>query len=241
MELPTGTPEATGLSSAEAAARLRETGPNEITSEAGLSRARVLWNQLRSPLQLLLLFAIATAAASLVLDFLPLLAGQILLNNLLSDIPAIGLAGDDVDPELVARPRRWNIAFVGRFMVAFGLLSSLFDFLTFAALIGFFAAGAELFRTAWFVESLITELAVALVVRTRRIAYRSRPGTVLLATTVVVGVAAFLIPYLPFAPLMDFVPLPASILGTLVLITGLYVVSAELMKRWFYRRSLPPR
>jgi Mg2+-importing ATPase len=97
---------------------------------------------------------ISMAVASLVLPFLPLLAGQILLNNFLSDIPALGIASDRVDAELVQRPRRWSMRFIGRFMVEFGLLSSLFDFLTFGLLLWFFAAGAELFRSGWFVESL---------------------------------------------------------------------------------------
>jgi Mg2+-importing ATPase len=178
---------------------------------------------------------VSMAVASLLLDFLPLLASQVLLNNFLSDIPAIGLAGDAVDPELIARPRRWNIAFVGRFMVSFGLLSSLFDFLTFAVLIGLFASGVALFRTGWFVESLITELAVALVVRTRRVSWRSRPSPTLLVATALVAILAFVIPYLPFAPLLGFVPLPAMVLAALVAVTGLYVACAELMKQRFYR------
>ena len=124
---------------------------------------------------------VSMAAASLFLPFLPLLAGQILLNNFLSDIPAIGLADDSVDRELVDRPRRWDMRLIGRFMVEFGLVSSVFDVLTFTLLLVVFATGAEAFRTAWFVESLLTELVIALVVRTRRPFYASRPGTVLLA------------------------------------------------------------
>jgi Mg2+-importing ATPase len=99
---------------------------------------------------------VSMAAASLFLPFLPLTAGQILLNNFLSDIPAIGIADDTVDPELVERPRRWDIRFIGRYMLEFGFSSSLFDVLTFAALIVVFKAEPELFRTAWFVESLLT-------------------------------------------------------------------------------------
>jgi Mg2+-importing ATPase len=176
------------------------------------------------------------AVASLVLDFLPLLAGQVLLNNFLSDIPAIGLANDGVDDELIRRPERWNIRFIGRFMVAFGLVSSFFDFLTFAALIGLFAAGAELFRTGWFVESLLTEIVVALVVRTRRVFYRSRPSTMLLASTAAIAVLAFLIPYLPFSRWLGFVPLSPAIVLTMVAITGLYILATEFMKHWFYRK-----
>jgi Mg2+-importing ATPase len=178
---------------------------------------------------------ISMAVASLFLPFLPLLAGQILLNNFLSDIPAIGLADDTVDAELVDRPRRWDIRFIGRFMVQFGALSSLFDFLTFGALLGVFHASHELFRTGWFVESLLTELVIALVVRTRRPFYRSRPGTVLLASTVSLIALTFAIPYLPFARVLGFTPLPGALLIALSVFTGLYVLATELMKKWFYR------
>jgi Mg2+-importing ATPase len=182
---------------------------------------------------------ISTAVASLFLPFLPLLAGQVLLNNFLSDIPAIGLAGDDVDRELVARPRRWDMAFIGRFMTEFGLLSSAFDVLTFAVLLVVFAAGVEEFRTAWFVESLLTELLVALVVRTRRPILASRPGRFLLVSTLVLVPLTLAVPYLPFAGALGFVPLPPSLLAAVCLITAGYVAGTELLKRWFFREPAP--
>lgn len=130
---------------------------------------------------------LSMAAASLYLPFLPLLAGQILLNNFLSDIPAIGLADDKVDPELIERPGRWDMRLIARFMVEFGFLSSLFDLITFAALLWVLSSPPEQFRTAWFLESLLTELVIALVVRTRRPFYQSRPGKLLWSLTL--GVA----------------------------------------------------
>jgi P-type Mg2+ transporter len=175
------------------------------------------------------------ALASLVLPFLPLLASQILLNNFISDIPAIGIAQDNVDPELVERPRRWDMRFIGRFMMEFGALSSVFDLATFALLLTFFPAIPELFRTGWFVESLLTELVVALVVRTRRPLFRSKPGRALLLTTLALIPLAFAIPYLPYAAVLGFVELPASLLAMLATITVLYVLATELLKRWFYR------
>ena len=178
---------------------------------------------------------VSMAAASIVLPFLPLLAGQILLNNLLSDIPAVGLADDGVDSELVALPERWNIRFIGHFMVVFGLISSLFDIITFMTLRFLFHTGPELFRTTWFVESLLTELAVALVVRTRRPFFRSRPGTVLLATTAGVAGVAVALPYLPGVSVLGFVPLPAPILASVILIAGAYVAATELAKVRFFR------
>ena len=178
---------------------------------------------------------LSMAAASLFLPFLPLLAGQILLNNLLSDVPAIGLADDAVDPELIARPRRWNMGFIWRFMLAFGAVSSLFDFLTFGALLLVFRAGPALFRTGWFVESLLTELMIALVVRTRRPFYRSRPGRLLLWSTVVLMAVTLVIPYVPFIGVFGFVSLPAGLVLTVVAITAAYVVATEMTKKWFYQ------
>jgi Mg2+-importing ATPase len=176
------------------------------------------------------------AVASLLLPFLPLLAGQVLLNNFLSDVPAVGIAGDGVDQELVAAPRRWNMRMIGRFMVEFGALSSLFDLATFGLLLYMFLAPAALFRTAWFVESLLTELAVALVVRTRRPFYRSRPGTLLWTTSLAVAAVAIAVPYLPGAALLGFVPPPATLLAAVIAITVAYVLVTDVLKRRFFGR-----
>jgi Mg2+-importing ATPase len=180
---------------------------------------------------------VSMAFASVFLPFLPLLAGQILLNNFLSDVPAIGLADDSVDPELVERPRRWDMRFVGWFMVVFGVLSSVFDFLTFGALLRLFDATPQLFRTGWFVESLLTELVIALVVRTRRPFFRSRPGTLLWTSTAAIVAVTFAIPFLPFARMLGFAALPGTVLLTLIGITVLYIGAVELAKAWFYRRQ----
>lgn len=179
---------------------------------------------------------VSMAAASLFLPFLPLTAGQILLNNFLSDVPAVGIADDAVDPELVERPRRWDMRLMGHYMVQFGMLSSMFDILTFGVLVVLFQATPEVFRTTWFVESLLTELVVALVMRTRRPFFRSRPGTLLLSSTLALIVIAFATPYLPFAAIFGFVPLSAPLVATIALITVLYVIATELQKARFYRR-----
>jgi len=177
------------------------------------------------------------AVASLVLPFLPLTASQILLNNLLSDIPAIGIAGDRVDPELVERPERWDMRFIGRYMLSFGALSSAFDLLTFAVLLRLAPGAPALFRTGWFVESLLTELLVALVVRTRRPFYRSRPGRFLLASTIALVAVALLLPSLPGVSALGFVPLPPVMLAVIVGITLAYVAATEIQKRWFFARQ----
>ena len=138
------------------------------------------------------------AGASLFLPFLPLLAPQILLNNFLSDIPCTTIASDNVDAEWVAKPRRWNTIFIRDYMVLFGLVSSIFDFLTFGMLLFMFRASPEEFRTGWFIESLLTELVIALVVRTRGVFFRSRPGKLLLVSTLIVIGVTLVLPYVPF-------------------------------------------
>ena len=178
---------------------------------------------------------VSMAAASLFMPFLPMTAGQILLNNLLSDIPAIGIADDTVDRELIDRPRRWNIKFIGRYMVEFGALSSVFDFLTFGALLRVFHASVAVFQTGWFVESLLTELVVVLVMRTIRPFFRSRPGTLLLRLTIVLIAVAFATPYMPFAGVFGFVPLSGAVIATIAVITVLYVATTEPLKRFFFR------
>lgn len=174
------------------------------------------------------------AVASVFLPFLPLLASQILLNNFLSDIPATAIAGDRVDAEMLARPRRWDTVFIRNYMVLFGLLSSVFDGLTFGVLWWVFQAAPEVFRTGWFVESLLTELVIALVVRTRRPFYRSRPGNLLLVTTFAVMVVALLLPYLPFSSIVGFVPLPAPLMLGMIALTLTYVFAVEMAKQFFY-------
>ena len=179
---------------------------------------------------------ISMAAASMFLPFLPLTATQVLLNNFLSDFPATTIATDVVDPEMVARPERWDIRQIRRLMFTFGAVSSAFDFLTFGLLLWVFSASAELFRTGWFVESLLTELVIALVVRTRRPFFRSRPGRLLLAATAGVAAVTFALPYLPFADSLGFVPPSAALLAALLGVTALYVVGTEVTKRLLYRR-----
>ncbi len=180
---------------------------------------------------------LSMAGASLFLPFLPLLAKQILLNNFLSDLPAVGIARDNVDPDMVDRPHRWNIGMIRNFMIVFGLVSSAFDYATFALLLFAIQATERQFQTGWFIESLLTELVVALVVRTRRPFFRSRPGTLLWTTTLAVGLVTLAIPYLPNAHLLGFTPLPLWVTAALVALTGLYVIAAEITKKFFYAHT----
>jgi Mg2+-importing ATPase len=121
-------------------------------------------------------------------------------------------------------------------MVLFGLVSSVFDFLAFGTLLYVFNASPDEFRTGWFIESLITELVIALVVRTRHLFFRSRPGKLLLRTTVLFIAIALAMPYLPFVSVFGFVPLPAPLMLAMVGLTASYVVATEVAKKYFYRR-----
>ncbi len=178
---------------------------------------------------------ISMAAASLFLPFLPLLPKQILLNNFLSDLPAMGIATDRVDEEAVQTPHRWNVAAIRRFMITFGLISSVFDGLTFALLLWLTDGAPAHFRTGWFVESLLTELWVLLVVRTARPAWRSRPGTLLWRLTLLLTGVTLALPYLPGSgALFEFTPLPGDVLAAVLAITAAYLICTELAKRRFF-------
>lgn len=179
---------------------------------------------------------VSMAGASLFLPFLPLLPKQILLNNFLSDVPSMTIATDSVDPEQVDQPRRWDIRFIRNFMMVFGLVSSVFDLVTFAALLYLLRATERQFQTGWFLESLMTELFIVLVVRTRRPFFRSRPGTLLLVATLLVAGTTIFLPYTPLGALFGFEPLPASFVLLLLGITATYLLASELAKGWFFRR-----
>ena len=121
-------------------------------------------------------------------------------------------------------------------MVLFGLVSSIFDFLTFGTLWFLFRASPQEFRTGWFIESLLTELVIALVVRTRHPFFRSRPGKLLLVSTLVFIGITLVLPYLPFSSVFGFIPLPAPLLLTMLGLTAVYVLATELAKKYFYSR-----
>ncbi len=175
------------------------------------------------------------AGASIFLPFLPLLPKQILLTNLLTDIPEMTIATDRVDRELIDHPRRWDIAFIRKFMMTFGLISSCFDFLTFAVLIWGLGAGVEEFRTGWFVESVVSASVIVLVIRSRRPLVRSRPSQPLLLSTVVVAALTVCLPLTPLRGMLGLTPLPPPFWGALAVIVLLYAGAAELAKRVFYR------
>ena len=176
------------------------------------------------------------AAASLFLPFLPLLPVQILLMNLMTDLPEMAIATDSVDAEMVAMPRRWDIKSIRNFMLVFGLLSSVFDFVTFGVLLLLMNATMPEFRAGWFMESVVSAAMVVMVIRTRRPFYKSRPGKYLLLLTVLVCVAALVFPYTPLGAFFQFVYPPAWVIPVILGIVVLYVSGAEITKKIFYKK-----
>ncbi|MDD5617203.1 MAG: magnesium-translocating P-type ATPase [Candidatus Methanoperedens sp.] len=176
------------------------------------------------------------AGVSLFLPYLPLLPGQILLTNLMTDIPEMTIATDSVDGEMVDHPRRWDIGFIRNFMLVFGVLSSVFDYLTFGALFFILHAAPDQFRTGWFMESVISASLIVLVIRTKKPFFKSIPGKYLAAATLLIAAIAFLFPFIPVGKVFGFTQLPVSFLLLMGGIVAVYIIAAEMVKAVFYRR-----
>jgi Mg2+-importing ATPase len=175
---------------------------------------------------------LSMALASLVLPFLPLLPVQILLNNLLYDFSEIGIPFDGVDRQDLARPRAWEMRDILRFTLIMGALSSLFDLATFALLLKFFHANAEQFRTAWFAESIATQILVIFIIRTYRAAWASRVHPVLVGSSIGALVLAFVLVATPFGATFAFVPIPRAIVIAIAVLVVAYLASAEMAKKF---------
>lgn len=176
------------------------------------------------------------AGASLFLSFLPLLPKQILLTNLLTDFPEMAIATDRVDAASINKPLRWDIRFIQRFMLLFGLLSSVFDYMTFGVLLLIMKADEKLFQTGWFVESVISATLIVLVIRSRVPFLKSLPGKYLSIATGLIVIVVLAIPLTPLAGPFGFVRLPLPFYGWMLMIVAAYIVSAGLLKHWFYRK-----
>ena len=176
------------------------------------------------------------AGISLFIPFLPLLPKQILLTNLMTDFPEMTIATDSVDEQMIDYPRRWNIKAIRKFMVTFGLVSSVFDYLTFGLLLLVLHANEGQFRTGWFVESVISASIIVLVIRSRKPFFRSRPGKYLLIATLSIAVITLLLPFSPLGTIFGFSPLTLSTYLLLLLIVAMYILGAEITKRIFYKK-----
>ena len=179
------------------------------------------------------------AGAALFLPFLPMLPKQILLNNLLYDLAQLTIPTDNVDPAYTARPQRWDISAIRKFMVVIGPVSSLFDFLTFGVLLLVFRFGQPEFQTGWFVESLATQVLVLFIIRTTGRPWTHRPSVPLVVTALVAVLAGTLLPYTPLAPLLGMTPLPPRYLLFVGLVVPGYLTIVEIIKGWLLRRLLP--
>jgi P-type Mg2+ transporter len=184
----------------------------------------------------------SAAGASLFLSFLPMLPSQILLTNLLYDTGQLAIPTDRVDPETLARPAAWDIGFVRRFMLVFGPVSSIFDFLTFLVLLWVLHAGPAEFRSGWFIESLATQTLVVFVIRTRRIPFfHSRPSLPMLITPTACALIGAVLPFTPLAGLLGFASLPISFFLLLLGMIATYLLLVEIAKRRFYAVQAQPR
>jgi Mg2+-importing ATPase len=178
----------------------------------------------------------SAGGASLLLSFLPMLPPQILLNNLLYDVSEMTIPTDNVDEELLEHPAHWDTAFIRKFMMFFGPISSVYDFLTFGIMLWVFHAGETLFHSGWFAESLATQTLVIFMIRTRRIPFfHSRPSRPLLATTLACAAVGVVLPFSPLAGVLGFTALPAGFLGILVLMVVTYLGLVEAGKSRFFR------
>jgi Mg2+-importing ATPase len=178
------------------------------------------------------------AGASLFLSFLPLLPKQVLLTNLLTDFPEMAIATDRVDDINIRTPQRWDMRFIRRFMITFGLLSSVYDYLTFGVLLLVIHANEKVFQTGWFTESVISAILIVLIVRTRLPFFKSLPGKYIFIVTIIILIVVLTLPLTSLAAWFGFVQLSLAFYGWMLLIIVCYMFSAELAKYWFYRRTL---
>ena len=176
------------------------------------------------------------AGISLIIPFLPLLPKQVLLTNLMTDFPEMAIATDGVDKEMIDYPRRWDIKAIRKFMITFGIVSSIFDYLTFGLLLLILHTTQVQFRTAWFMESVVSASLIVLVIRSRKPFFRSRPGKSLLIATLSIVALTLILPYTSLAQIFGFSPLPIPVLLFIGLIILFYIITAEIVKNIFHRK-----
>lgn len=176
------------------------------------------------------------AGASLFLPFLPLLPKQILLTNLLTDFPEMAIATDRVDDINIQSPQRWDLGFIKRFMILFGLLSSVFDYLTFGILLLLLHSKEKAFQTGWFIESVLSAILIVLVVRTRLPFFKSLPGKYLSIATLFILLLVLALPFTPLRVWFGFTSLPVVFYGWMLIVIAAYLLAAELAKKWFYKK-----
>lgn len=178
----------------------------------------------------------SVAAASVVLPFLPMLPKQILLTNFLTDFPFLAVTTDKVDKEQLETPGKWNLKRIRHYMLIFGVHSSLFDMLTFFTLLFLLKAKETEFQTGWFIESVLSELFIVFIIRTHKNFFKSRPGNYLFIFSSVALLLTIALPYLPFAGDIGLMPLPILNFTAVLLIVAIYIITADLLKIWFFKK-----
>jgi Mg2+-importing ATPase len=179
----------------------------------------------------------SAAAASMFLSFLPMLPIQILLNNLLYSFAQLALPADNVDEEYIRKPQKLVTSFIRNYMLTFGPISSLFDFLTFFVMLFVFHASPALFQTAWFIESLFTQTLVIFAIRTRRTPFwKSAPSRILVLNVAIILAFSIAIPYTSLGTVFGFVRLPVTFILILAAFIVVYLGLVEVVKVWFFKR-----
>lgn len=178
----------------------------------------------------------SVAIASLLLPFLPMLPKQILLMNFITDFPYLTVASDNVDQEQLDRPGKWDLKFIRNYMVIFGIHSSIFDVITFLTLLYILKVKESAFQTGWFIESILTELFILFIIRTHKNFFKSKPGKYLFILSIMGLVITLGLPYLTFANDIGLTPLPLVNLGAMLIIVAAYILTADLLKVWFFKK-----
>ena len=178
----------------------------------------------------------SVAFASLLLPFLPMLPKQILLTNFITDFPYLTVASDNVDEEQLKKPGKWDLKFIRNYMIVFGIHSSIFDVITFLTLLYVLKVKESAFQTGWFIESIITELFILFIIRTHKKFFISKPGKYLFILSILGLIITLSLPYVPFAATLGLEPLPMINLGAMLLIVAAYIVTADMLKVWFFKR-----
>jgi Mg2+-importing ATPase len=164
-----------------------------------------------------------------------MLPKQILLTNFITDFPYLTIASDNVDQEQLNKPGKWDLKFIRNYMVIFGIHSSFFDVITFLILLYLLKVKESAFQTAWFVESILTELFILFIIRTHKNFFKSRPGKYLFILSIFGLVLTIALPYMPFADTIGLSPLPLLNLAIMCGIVAAYIITADLLKVWFFK------
>lgn len=178
----------------------------------------------------------SVAIASLILPFLPMLPQQILLTNFITDFPYLTVASDNVDQEQLEKPGKWNLKVISKYMIIFGIHSSLFDVITFLTLLFLLKAKESAFQTGWFIESALSELFILFIIRTHKNFFKSKPAKYLLILSIFGLIVTLGLPYSPLADDIGLVPLPMVNLLAIFGIIAAYIITADILKVWFFRR-----